>query len=199
DRIGRLKEELRVAEQAHALEPSVPTFAIYVALAMAHNGQSAAAIRILEAIPADPSLNYARNIRLAHDYATVGRYKDAADTLLLITDGVVSRSSVEAAAQLLRQAPMKVAAPEALPVLEGGLAFVYAYVGALDRVFEYPERDLEINSLPGGILWHPEYAPLRKTERFKAFVRKGGLPPYWREHGWPDLCRPVGSDDFVCD
>jgi hypothetical protein len=22
---------------------------------------------------------------------------------------------------------------------------------------------------------------------------------YWRARGWPDLCRPMGADDFVCD
>jgi len=138
-------------------------------------------------------------VQLAHAYATVGRYNDAADTLLSITGDIVSRRSVEDAARLLRQAPAKVTAPEALPVLEGGLSFVYAYVGALNRVFEFAERDFEVNSVPGGVLWHPDYAPLRKTERFKAFVRKGKLVDYWRERGWPDLCRPMGADDFVCD
>jgi hypothetical protein len=39
---------------------------------------------------------------------------------------------------------------------------------------------------------------LRKTERFKAYVRKAGLVDYWRARGWPDLCRPVGEDDFIC-
>jgi hypothetical protein len=39
---------------------------------------------------------------------------------------------------------------------------------------------------------------VRKTERFKAYVRKAGLVDYWRARGWPDLCRPVGTDDFVC-
>ena len=43
------------------------------------------------------------------------------------------------------------------------------------------------------------YAPVRKTERFKAFVRNAGLVDYWRAKGWPDLCRPMGADDFVCD
>ena len=22
---------------------------------------------------------------------------------------------------------------------------------------------------------------------------------YWRARGWPDLCRPMGADDLVCD
>jgi hypothetical protein len=36
-------------------------------------------------------------------------------------------------------------------------------------------------------------------QRFKAYVRKAGLVDYWRARGWPDLCRPMGADDFVCD
>ena len=48
-------------------------------------------------------------------------------------------------------------------------------------------------------IWHPLYAPLRKTERFKTLVRKADMVDFWRERGWPDLCRPMGADDFVCD
>jgi hypothetical protein len=47
--------------------------------------------------------------------------------------------------------------------------------------------------------WDSRSAPLRKTERFKAYVRKAGLVDYWRAKGLPDLCRPMGADDFVCD
>lgn len=25
-----------------------------------------------------------------------------------------------------------------------------------------------------------------------------GFVAYWREDGWPALCRPLGSDDFEC-
>jgi hypothetical protein len=28
---------------------------------------------------------------------------------------------------------------------------------------------------------------------------KKGVADYWKEYGWPDLCHPVGDDDFVCD
>ena len=30
-------------------------------------------------------------------------------------------------------------------------------------------------------------------------TRKAGLVDYCRASGWPDLCRPMGADDFVCD
>jgi len=36
-------------------------------------------------------------------------------------------------------------------------------------------------------------------ERFKALVRKAGLVDYWRARGWPDVCHPVGADDFACE
>ena len=48
-------------------------------------------------------------------------------------------------------------------------------------------------------LWGPTASSVRKTERFKTLVRNAGLVGYWRAHTWPDLCRPVGADDFTCD
>jgi hypothetical protein len=47
--------------------------------------------------------------------------------------------------------------------------------------------------------WSPEFAALRKTERFKALVRAWGFPDYWRAKGWPDLCHPTTGDDFACE
>jgi TolB-like protein len=198
--IGRLKEALGVSQKIRTLEPLVPVYNLRVGTKLNESGQPQAGISILEAIPPDPAISYLRNSALARAYAMVGRYSDAADTLLAIKGNEVTRQSVEAAARLLRSAPTKVSAPEALPVLEGALAFVYAYVGALDRVLDQPERRFEVRG--GGFdqgIWSPAFAPLRKTERFKAFARKAGLVDYWRARGWPDLCRPMGTDDFVCD
>jgi hypothetical protein len=30
-------------------------------------------------------------------------------------------------------------------------------------------------------------------------VREAGLVDYWKARGWPDLCRPIGANDFECD
>lgn len=92
--------------------------------------------------------------------------------------------------------------PETLPRLDSELNFVYVYVGAPDRVFEYSERLIQlqyITQAPTISLWLPDLAPVRKTVRFKALMRNAGLVDYWRERGWPDLCRPVGADDFECN
>lgn len=47
-------------------------------------------------------------------------------------------------------------------------------------------------------LWLPEFPEYRRSPEFKAFVRTMGLEAYWREHGFPPQCQPVGADDFTC-
>jgi len=34
--------------------------------------------------------------------------------------------------------------------------------------------------------------------RTKAFLEELRLPEYWRQVGWPDMCQPLGEDDFEC-
>ena len=46
--------------------------------------------------------------------------------------------------------------------------------------------------------WMPLFREVRQMDEFKAYMREIGLVEYWRQYGWPDLCRPVGADDFEC-
>jgi tetratricopeptide (TPR) repeat protein len=171
---------------------------------MLNNGQNQAAIAILEAAPAGDAGGTVGNrlVTLARAYAAEGRFGEAADTLLAIPEfGQQSRESIEEAARLLRSAPAKVSLPEALPAWDNELGFVYAYVGAPDRVLDHPERVAirGLNPPAARYLWSSEVAPARRTERFKALVRAAGYVDNWRVRGWPDHCRPMGADDFVCD
>jgi len=196
---GRLKDALAMRERLRTLEPFVPIYNIFSGTILQVNGQTTSAIALLEKVPSDAAGGYYPNRSLALAYAGAGRYKEAADTLLFISGNLVSRKSVEDAARLLRQAPAKVSAPDALPPLNSEMNFVYGYIGALDRVIEFPERTMGYaQNSATFVLWLPEYAPLRKTERFKAYMRKSGLVDYWRARGWPDLCHPTTGDDFEC-
>jgi len=199
--VGKCKSAMTLRERLRTLEPLVPVYDIITALIMWRTGPRDVALSIVEAMPADAFGGFYRNVVLADAYADIGRYADAADTLSLITGNQVSQRSVEDAVRLLRSAPAETAAAD-LPKLEGALHFVYPHVGALERVMEWPERNLAIGwtgSYANYILWTPERAPLRQTERFKAYVRAAGMVDYWRARGWPDLCRPMGADDFVSD
>jgi hypothetical protein len=115
-------------------------------------------------------------------------YGEAAGTLLEVPSGAYLPGVVEEAARLLRMALQKVASSQRLPRL-GFPGWVYFYVGAPNQALEdYQDRAEAGYENPSAIalLWHSSYAPLRKTEQFKAFVRKAGLVDYWRARGWPD-------------
>ena len=38
----------------------------------------------------------------------------------------------------------------------------------------------------------------RSDVRTKAYLEELKLPEYWRQVGWPDICQPIGEDDFEC-
>ena len=194
--VGRLKEALAIRRHLQALEPFVPVFNWNTANVLALNGQLDDAITMIKALPTGVGRS-----DLARSYAAMGRYGEAADALLEIPSGNYPSEIVKEAARLLRTAPAKVDLPQSTPRL-GFLNFVYLHIGASDRALAFYEGNVQAGYLISAsvaLLWHPSYAPLRKTERFKAFVRKAALVDYWRKRGWPDLCRPTSADDFVCD
>ncbi len=47
--------------------------------------------------------------------------------------------------------------------------------------------------------WYPYPATLKASPHPKRWMIELGLPTFWREHGFPPQCRPVGKDDFECD
>ena len=197
--VGRLGESLRVYEQLRTLEPLVPIYRIQTAGQMYFNGRNQGAIALLEATPDDSPARFYRELYLARAYAASGRFADSADALLALRgEPQASLEAIEVAAELIRT-PHVSESPAALLAL-GDLSFVYAYVGAEDRLLEGIERSFAIGAIGTQMtFWSPAWAPARKTERFKAFVRETRLVDYWRERGWPDLCLPQGDADFVCD
>jgi adenylate cyclase len=193
--VGRLNDARRVQIQILAEEPFVPQYNRQAADLLWAMGQNDAALKMLEAMDSDQR----RNLELAKVYATAGRYVEAADTLRATpASEEYPRQALDDAARLIRSAPG--GAPNALPALGGQLNFVYLFVGAGDRYLDEAERRLQAG-LDGGLFrdpWAPSSASLRKTERFKTFVRRDGFVDYWRARGWPEFCHPVGADDFAC-
>lgn len=57
----------------------------------------------------------------------------------------------------------------------------------------------DLQPFKGAVIWgvlNPDY--VASPERKRIF-RDAGLPNYWRKHGFPPQCRPMGADDFECD
>lgn len=207
--LGYLKQGLALHEKLRSIEPFIPVINDQMAVILWVNGKNDEALALAKSLPPN------RWGRVAMIYASMGRFREAADTLAGLRGGGVTTPSgpFAEAARLLRSAPAKVESPEKLPELGSILSWVYLYIGAPDRVLGSYEALLEGGRMPGQeiiYLWHPSYAPVRKTERFKAFMRKAGFVEYWRAKGWPDLCHPVGTDlsteaqrakvdDFECE
>jgi tetratricopeptide (TPR) repeat protein len=207
-RVAKIEEAVRIAQQAQALEPLLPAYALQTALMMHAGGRNQESIQILEAIPESTQFFF-REVFLARAYAAEGRYADAADALLRMAAIMEARASgrgkpLQDAARILRSAPTAIADPKSLPRfsrIDGEFNFVYAYVGAAERMMDYFEREADIRYMPdfAKTIWTASAAPARKTERFKAFVRKAGLADYWRERGWPEFCHPTTGEDFECN
>ncbi len=47
-------------------------------------------------------------------------------------------------------------------------------------------------------LFRPPFVPLLNQAAVKLYLDQIGLVDYWRKEGWPDICKPVSSDDFQC-
>ena len=203
---GQVKEAVAIRQQLRALEPFVPTYNRFTAIDLWVDGQNDGAIAILLAQPPDA---FNRSTFLAMIYASMGRYTEAANLLANVPPeqignvppGQIGAAVTKEAARLLRTAPLSTPAPQSLPQL-GALSWVYLHVGAPERALEPFERDVAIglpNPVPAPWVWHPSWAPVRKTERFKAYVRALGFVDYWRAKGWPQFCHPTTGDDFECN
>ncbi len=57
--------------------------------------------------------------------------------------------------------------------------------------------DYDRNTI-GYSFWSRPYDKFRQSEAYKNLIRRQGIDDYWREFGFPDLCKPLGDDDFEC-
>ncbi len=195
--VGRVKEAVAMKLRLNELEPYVPLYAGNLGEALWIGGQDDAAIAVLKD-------NLARSgagarMGLMRISASLGRYSEAADLMsaYLSNESPVVRRIAAEAMPFLRSAPAKVASTGSLPGLSVA-SFIYLHVGAPERALDPYEEGFSTGS-DVGLLWHPSYAPARKTERFKKIARDLGLVDYWRAKGWSEWCRPVGADDFACE
>ena len=182
-------------EHLQRLEPFIINYSADTAEIYWLDGDTDKAIAMLQ--PFRPG----RTLELALIEASAGRYREAAAALREMPASNYPPGMMEAAAKILELAPAPAADPAALPRL-GNLSFAYMHVGAPDRVMEFYEDEIRGNyfqPISTTWFWHPTYAPVRKTERFKTVARDLGLVAYCRERGWPAQCHPVGAEDFACD
>ena len=79
-------------------------------------------------------------------------------------------------------------------------AFYVALRGDADLFFTSvaAARDSHVGYNVYGVMRTPIGQPYLADPRARQLLRDYGFETYWREKGWPALCRPVGTDDFEC-
>ena len=201
-RLGYLKEALDVRERLYLLEPLIPLYNRIRAEMLLANGKTDAGVSELERIYRQGFNGAVFSLPAA--YAQQGRFAEAADLLRRrgppVTSGPFADSLLEAAEQVLRAAANKSEPPARLPDFYSELYIAYAYTSAPERMLDWPEKAVKDGDYGRlGQVWWPTPSSVRKTERFKTLMRNAGLVDYWRARGWPDLCKPVGTNDFACE
>jgi TolB-like protein len=193
--MGRIKPSLAMRDHLQSIEQSIINYTADTAEIYWLDGDTEKAVAMLQ--PFRPG----RTLELALVQASAGRYGEAATAIREMPAASYPPGMTEAAAKILDSAPAKAAAPAELPRL-GNLSFAYMHVGAPERVLEFYEDEVRggyFQPISTTWFWHPTYAAVRKTARFKALARDLGLVEYWSARGWPPQCRPAAAGDFSCE
>ena len=72
-------------------------------------------------------------------------------------------------------------------------AKAYLWLGDYDQIAT--DNDDPSNTM---VAWERLPAAFRNSPGFKRALERLGVPAYWRKHGFPPQCRPVGATDFEC-
>ena len=202
--LGFLKESLAVKDHLALLEPLIPIYARQHAELLAENGRQDAALEEFQGLVDRRIGGQLSHAGIANIRAKQGRFAEAAEILSqspTVAIGDFTQAKLAAAVQVLQAADNKAGVPRGLSALKSEWGFVYAYTAMPERVLDWPEEALAKGDYGplGETLWSAAPSTIRKTDRFKALVRKAGLVDYWRLHGWPDQCWAVRVQDFTCD
>jgi DNA-binding winged helix-turn-helix (wHTH) protein/TolB-like protein len=77
-------------------------------------------------------------------------------------------------------------------------AMFAAYFKQNDMAMDLLRTGLQDNWINTYVVWLPVFDDVRRSEAFGQFVEQIGFVDYWRQQGWPQVCKPVGNA-ISCD
>ena len=79
--------------------------------------------------------------------------------------------------------------------------FCHALAGDIDQSLAIIMAQLDDSWTAMQPLWgkHQYASAYRLSPQFRTLLKDIGLVDFYRTNGWPDLCRPLGEEDFECD
>jgi TolB-like protein/DNA-binding winged helix-turn-helix (wHTH) protein len=194
---GQIAPAVAMRDKLHALDPLVAVYNAATVRILISTGDNEKALAVANALPAGSGEHATTLMRV---YLADKRFQDAAESILDAPAGLYPSENAATAARLLRAVPSPAPPPDG-PYM-GQLSVVFLYTGTPERALEVVEHDTDAGFIVLSAvddIWQPDFAPARKTARFKSLIGKLGLIDYWRAKGWPRFCHPLGADDFACE
>ena len=199
---GQLEASRKVADRMIELDPYVPVFQnAMVALleAQGENELKAKAIQI--ALEINPDLSNLQMVRF-DDMLRTGQFAAARDYVKQMGELRFEHANLIEQLDWVESHGESGNVPD--PLYSPSVAFhadrydiwlatVMESKEEWEEWFISPLLELYSTSAPAEKLYR-----FRSDPRTKAYLKDLRLPEYWREVGWPDMCQPIGEDDFSC-
>jgi TolB-like protein/DNA-binding winged helix-turn-helix (wHTH) protein len=207
-RAGRIEEALSIAQRGQSADPLNPDRAATLAMAYALLGRHEAAAASLEhywtlQLPPGGWDAYAWAIEMQAPQTLEGltelsgRLIRTDPSLQTLVAPVLAALPDQAAALQVVEAQFEAGAgshPNRFEIL----AVLAAQLGDPELALRIWRHELSGTRLRLMRIWGPVYADMRRLPAYADLMTGTGLPPYWREFGWPDRCRPVDAQRFEC-
>jgi len=204
---GYLTAARKQYQKAEALDPAYPQLQAFIGFnALALGDPAAARLHFQRAIDGD---NLNGQVGLYHMALLAGDLDSAANYFDFFgpRDSAYQGRSAEIISEALRnpdnsdlRESAKKAAMESIDI--SFLNHIAATTDSMSVLQEGLLLDERSRSLVAGrlkySLWMPEFSNLRQLPEYKQFLRDIGLVKLWKTRGWPDLCKPIGENDFEC-
>ena len=202
--MGYFDELVGILDDAYRIDPLNPLLGCSLANALNLSGQPEAATRVFKGM-----IRFAqRDLGLALSSLYLGDYATAQELLrgIDLRGGALPEEYADLLVSAFAEPQEREAVIDAVLAAadRGELATVVAFESLLilgsPRAFEL---DVDIsgepfqNGLPEPV-WSNWGVTLRQDPRFKEWIRELGYDQFWRQHGWPDRCKPTGLTDFEC-
>ncbi len=198
--VGNFRYAREILQEARAVAPQEPTALRFVVLANALLGDWPLAVAQYEQgmrlfVPWREAENLMTHLRIGRNELEEARAIPTADPINATM--IANLDSPQIALRELRRL-YEIAGPDD----PNGLRTVGLWAGYFrDTALALDAMRAAINAQGGQAvyLWLPQLKEMRQLPEFKAFLREIGMVAYWQAYDWPDICRPLDGDDFVCD
>lgn len=200
--VGRISEAVDALERACLDEPLAPAFALFLSEALLASGNPAASLaevdRGLE-LGGLESLLLQAGVMAALSKGERDEIEERVHRLPADSSGAMNRGMLSfldtpaSAAVAIREAAVAATASEKA-VLAQWAAYYRESALALELL-----QDATPHLSRPSLLWMPLMSDVRKLPEFRGLVQRLGLVDYWRNHDWPQFCRPMGARKFVCE